>query len=80
MRRIVRKGLGGLVVMGALMAAGVAQAGASVGPGGHGAAAMCVPVPAASHTTPAGGPGYAFIQGPPASNQGYDHVSCPPPD
>jgi hypothetical protein len=77
MRRIVPRALVGLVVVGALAATGAAPVGASVGPGGHGAAAMCVPVPAASHTTPAGGPGYGFTQGPPASSQGYDHVACP---
>jgi hypothetical protein len=74
-----RKALAGLVVAGALTAAGAVPAGASVGPDGHGAAAMCVPVPAASHTTPQGGPGYGFTQGPPASGQGYDHVACPGP-
>jgi hypothetical protein len=79
MQRIGRKALAGLVVAGALTTAGVAPAGASVGPGRNGAAAMCVPVPAASHTTPAGGPLYGFVFGPPASGQGYDHVGCPPP-
>lgn len=73
-----RKGFAGLVVAGVLTLAGAAQAGASVGPGGNGAPSMCVPVPAASHTTPAGGPGIGFFGGPPASGQGYDHVACPP--
>jgi hypothetical protein len=76
-----RKALAGLVVAGALTTAGAAPASANAppGPGGNGVPAICVPVPAANHTTPAGGPGYGFIQPPPASDRAYDHVSCPPP-
>src|SRR5919204_4903923 len=61
--------------------AGAAAAGATVppGPGGNGTPSICVQVPAANVTTPAGGPGYGFVGGPPASDQAYDHVSCPPP-
>jgi hypothetical protein len=76
-----RKPLAGLVVAGALTLAGAAPAGANVppGPGGKGTPSICVQVPAANVTTPAGGPGYGFVAGPPASGQAYDHVSCPPP-
>jgi hypothetical protein len=76
-----RKVLAGLVVAGALTLTGAAPAGASVppGPGGHGTPSICVPVPGANVTTPAGGPGYGFRGGPPASDQAYEHVSCPPP-
>ena len=76
-----RKALACLIVAGALTLAGAAPASASVppGPGGKGTPSICVPVPAANVTTPAGGPGYGFIFGPPASDQAYDRVSCPPP-
>jgi hypothetical protein len=74
-----RKALAGLVVAGALTLAGAAPAGASGGPSGNGTPSICVPVPAADVTAPAGGPGYGFVYGPPASDQGYEHVSCPPP-
>jgi hypothetical protein len=74
-----RKALAGLVVAGAVTLAGIAPAGANVppGPGGNGTPSICVPVPAADVTTPAGGPRYGFVFGPPASDQAYDHVSCP---
>jgi hypothetical protein len=70
--------LAGLVVGGALTLAGAVPAYANVppGPGGNGVPAICVPVPGASHTTPAGGPLYGFVFGPPAVAHG---VSCPPP-
>jgi hypothetical protein len=77
-----RKALAALVVAGAVTLVGTTSAGAHVppGPGGKGTPAICVPVPGANHTTPAGGPGYGFVAGPPASNQAYEHVSCPPPE
>ena len=73
--------LGGLVAGGAMMLAGAAPSGASVppGPGGNGVPAICVPVPGARHATPAGGPGYGFVAGPPASDRAYEQVTCPPP-
>jgi hypothetical protein len=76
-----RKVLAGLVVAGALTLAGAASAGASVppGPGGNGTPSICVPVPAANVTTPAGGPLYGFVFAPPVSDQANEHVSCPPP-
>jgi hypothetical protein len=76
-----RKVLAGLVVAGALTLTGAVPAGASVppGPGGNGTPSICVQVPGAKVTTPAGGPGYGFRGGPPASDQAYEHVSCPPP-
>ena len=75
------KALAGLVVAGALMLVGAAPAGAKVppGPGGNGVPSICVQVPGAKVTTPAGGPGYGFVNGPPASDKAYEHVSCPPP-
>ena len=76
-----RKALAGLAVAGALTLAGAAPAGANVppGPGGNGTPSICVQVPAAHVTTPAGGPGIGFVAGPPASGEAFDHVSCPPP-
>jgi hypothetical protein len=77
-----RKALAGLIVAGALTLAGAAPAGAKAppGPGGTGVPAICVQVPAFFNgTTPAGGPGYGFFTPPPASDQAYDRVSCPPP-
>ena len=73
-----RTALAGLVVAGAV----ALPAGANVppGPGGNGTPSICVPVPGAKVTTPAGGPGYGFIGGPPASDRAYEHVSCPPPE
>ena len=75
-----RKALAGLVVAGAVPLVGVVPAGAKVppGPGGNGTPAICVQVPGAKVTTPAGGPAYGFIFGPPASDRAYDTVSCPP--
>lgn len=72
------KVLAGLFVAGALTVAVAAPAYANVppGPGGNGVPAICVPVPGASHTTPAGGPLYGFAFGPPAVAHG---VSCPGP-
>jgi hypothetical protein len=77
----LREALAGLVVGGALTLAIAAPASAHVppGPGGNGTPGICVQVPGAKVTTPAGGPGYGFVFGPPASDQGYEHVSCPPP-
>jgi hypothetical protein len=77
-----RAALAGLLVAGAVTLAGIAPAGANVppGPGGNGTPSICVQVPAIRVTTPAGGPGYGFVAGPPASHQAYDHVSCPPPE
>jgi hypothetical protein len=74
-----RKVLAGLVVAGALTLVGATPAGARVppGPGGNGTPSICVPVPAANVTTPAGGPLYGFVFGPPGS--AHAHVSCPPP-
>jgi hypothetical protein len=74
-----RKALAGLVVAGALTLVGAAPAGAKVppGPGGNGVPSICVPVPGAKVTTPAGGPGYGFLFGPPGMD--HAHVSCPPP-
>ena len=70
-----------LCAVGAL-AVPAAPAGAKVppGPGGNGTPGICVQVPAFNVTTPAGGPGYGFVAGPPASDQAYEHVSCPPPE
>jgi hypothetical protein len=81
-RRVTRKALAGLVVAGAVTLAGTAPAGAKVppGPGGNGTPSICVQVPAAKVTTPAGGPGYGFVGGPPASDRAYEHVACPPPE
>ena len=76
-----RKVLAGVGVAGALMLAGAAPAGANVppGPGGNGVPAICVPVPGANHTTPAGGPLYGFLNGPPAYlGRAYDHIACGP--
>jgi len=77
-----RKALAGLVVAGAVTLPATAPAGANAppGPGGNGTPSICVQVPAVKVTTPAGGPGYGFIQGPPAAGQAYDHVSCPAPE
>jgi len=77
-----RTALAGLLVAGAVTLAGIAPAGANVppGPGGNGTPSICVQVPAIRVTTPAGGPGYGFVAGPPASDQAYDHASCPPPE
>ena len=76
-----RKALAGLVVAGALTLVGAAPAGAKVppGPGGNGVPSICVKVPGAKVTTPAGGPGYGFSGGPPASGHAYEHVACPSP-
>ena len=76
-----RQALAGLVVAGAVALVGAVPAGAHVppGPGGKGTPSICVPVPAANVTTPAGGPGYGFIGGPPASDRAYESVSCPGP-
>jgi hypothetical protein len=81
-RYVRSKALAGLVVAGAVTLAGTAPAGAKVppGPGGNGTPSICVQVPAAKVTTPAGGPGYGFVAGPPASDKAYEHVSCPPPE
>jgi hypothetical protein len=81
-RCVRRKALAGLVVAGAVTLAGTAPAGAKVppGPGGNGVPSICVQVPGVKVTTPAGGPGYGFVAGPPASDQAYEHVSCPPPE
>ena len=75
-RCVRRTALAGLVVAGAV----TLPAGANVppGPGGNGTPGICVQVPGSTVTTPAGGPGYGFIFGPPASDLAYDHVSCPP--
>jgi hypothetical protein len=80
-RCITRKALAGLVVAGAVALPATAPAGANTppGPGGNGTPSICVQVPGARVTTPAGGPGYGFVGGPPASGQAYDHVACPPP-
>ena len=80
-RCVGRKSLAGLVVAGAVTLAGTAPAGANAppGPGGNGTPSICVPVPGARVTTPAGGPGYGFVGGPPASDRAYEHVACPPP-
>lgn len=76
-----RASLAGLVVTGAVTLLGVAPAGANVppGPGGNGTPSICVPVPGSAVAMPAGGPGYGFVAGPPASDSAYDHVACPPP-
>jgi hypothetical protein len=81
-RRVGRKALAGLFVAGAATLAGTAPAGAHVppGPGGNGTPSICVQVPGAQVTTPAGGPGYGFVGGPPASGRAYEQVSCPPPE
>ena len=78
---ITLRALAALVAASALTVAGAAPSGASVppGPNGNGTPTICVPVPGAQVTTPAGGPGYGFVFGPPASDQAYEHVSCPPP-
>jgi len=74
-----RKALAGLVVAGAVALPGVAPAAEHFpqGPGGSGPPSICVPVPGSDVTTPAGGPGYGFFGGPPASDRAYD--ICPPP-
>ena len=81
-RCIRRKALVGLVVAGAVTLPATAPAGANVppGPGGNGTPSICAQVPAVNVTTPPGGPGYGFVAGPPASDQAYEHVSCPPPE
>jgi hypothetical protein len=72
-----RKVLAGLVVAGALTVAGAVPAAASGPPSPP--PAICVPVPGANVTTPAGGPLYGFVNGPPAYlGQAYDHISCGP--
>ena len=78
-RCLRRKALAGLVVAGAVTLAGAAPAVANVppGPGGNGTPSICVQVPGFNVTTPAGGPGYGFVYGPPASYDAYEHVSCP---
>jgi hypothetical protein len=78
-RSVRRKALAGLVVVGAVTFSGSAPAGANVppGPGGNGTPSICVQVPGFTVTTPAGGPGYGFFQGPPASERAYEHVECP---
>ena len=78
-RCVRRKALAGLIVAGAVTLAGAASAVAHVppGPGGNGTPSICVQVPAVKVTTPAGGPGYGFVFGPPASDHAYEHVSCP---
>jgi hypothetical protein len=75
-----RNALAGLVVAGAVTVAGIAPAGASPpGPGGNGIPTICVPVPGASVTTPAGGPLYGFVYGPPAYlGRVYDNDPCAP--
>lgn len=80
-RSATRNTLVGLVVAGAVTLAGTAPAGANTppGPGGNGTPSICVPVPAHNVTTPAGGPGYGFFGGPPASDGAYESVACPPP-
>jgi hypothetical protein len=77
----LRKALAVLLGAGALTLAFAPPSDANVppGPGGNGVPAICVPVPGANVTTPAGGPLYGFVLGPPASGQAYDHVSCPGP-
>jgi hypothetical protein len=77
-----RKALAGLIVAGAAAPVGTVPASANIppGPGGNGTPSICVQVPGFNVTTPAGGPGYGFVQGPPASDQAYDHVACPPPE
>ena len=79
---IRRRALAGLVAAGAVALSATAPAGANVppGPGGNGTPSICVQVPALDVTTPAAGPGYGFVQGPPASDLAYEHVSCPPPE
>ena len=64
-RCVRRKALAGLVVAGAVTLLGTASAGAKVppGPGGNGTPSICVQVPGAKVTTPAGGPGYGFFAG-----------------
>jgi len=81
LRGLHRKALVGPVLAGVVALSAASPAGAHVppGPGGNGTPSICVPVPAARVTTPAGGPGYGFFGGPPASGQAYDHVSCPGP-
>ena len=81
-RRARRKVLAGLVVAGTVTLSAATPAGANVppGPGGKGTPGIGVPVPAAKVTTPAGGPGYGFVAGPPASDRAYEHVACPPPE
>jgi hypothetical protein len=79
-RCTTRKALAGLLMAGAVTLPATAPAGAQVPPGpGNGTPSICVPVPGAKVTSPAGGPGYGFLGGPPASDQAYDRVSCPPP-
>ena len=77
--RRARKVLAGVVVAGAVALPGVASAAEHFprGPGGNGPPSICVPVPGSGVTTPAGGPGYGFLGGPPAADQAYDN--CPPP-
>ena len=74
-----RTALAGLVVAGAVTVAGIAPAGASPpGPGGNGIPSICVQVPGFNVTTPAGGPLYGFVFGPPASDQVYERDLCAP--
>ena len=77
----LRKTLAVLVATGALTLAFAVPSDANIppGPGDNGVPAICVPVPGANVTTPAGGPLYGFVFGPPASGQALDHVSCPAP-
>ena len=76
-----RTAVAGLVVAGAVALPAAVPAGAHVppGPGGSGVPSICVPVPGSRVTTPAGGPGYGFFGGPPASDRAYEHVECPGP-
>jgi hypothetical protein len=81
MSTTLREVLAGLIVVGGLILAGAAPSLASVppGPGGNGTPAICVPVPGANVTTPAGGPLIGFVNGPPAYlGQAYEHISCAP--
>jgi hypothetical protein len=80
-RRSRRKALASLVVAGAAtLPAATAGAHVPPGPGGTGTPSICVQVPGAKVTTPAGGPGYGFVFGPPASDRAYERVACPPPE
>ncbi len=75
-----RNALAGLVAAGVVTVAGIAPAGANAppGPGGNGIPSICVQVPGFKVTTPAGGPLYGFVFGPPASDQVYEHDPCAP--
>ena len=75
-----RTALAGLVAAGAVTVAGIAPAGANAppGPGGNGIPSICVQVPGFKVTTPAGGPLYGFVFGPPASDHVYEHDPCAP--